>query len=70
MLFWRDWCLEKHKYKSLNAKNRTSDEKENQIYERYKNAVMSHGRHIFARAYDMKKDTVCAYPQYDNALTQ
>ena len=30
------------------------------IYETYKNTVMTHGRHIYAKAYDMVKVTICA----------
>ena len=37
------------------------------IYETYKNTVMPHGRHIYAKAYDMENDTMCAYPQSDHA---
>ena len=29
---------------------------------------MPHGRHIYAKAYDMAKATMCTYPQSDNAL--
>ena len=29
---------------------------------------MPHGRHIYAKAYDMAKETMCAYKQSDNAL--
>ena len=29
---------------------------------------MSHGRHIYAKAYDMAKETMCVYPQSDDAL--
>ena len=29
---------------------------------------MPHGRHIYAKAYDMEKDTICAYPQSDHVL--
>ena len=29
---------------------------------------MPHGRHIYAKEYDMAKDTMCTYPQYDHAL--
>ena len=38
------------------------------IYETYKNTVLPHGRHIYAKEYDMTQDTMCAYPQSDNAL--
>ena len=29
---------------------------------------MPHGRHIYAKAYDMAKETMCAYSQSDHAL--
>ena len=29
---------------------------------------MPHGRHIYAKAYDMEKATMCAYSQSDHAL--
>ena len=29
---------------------------------------MPHGRHIYAKSYDMEKATICTYPQSDNAL--
>ena len=38
------------------------------IYETYKNIVMPHGCHIYAKASDMAQDTMCAYPQSNNAL--
>ena len=39
------------------------------IYETYKNRVMPHGRHIYAKAYDMENSTMCAYSQSDHELT-
>ena len=30
--------------------------------------MILHGRHIYAKAADMAQATMCAYPQYDNAL--
>ena len=42
--------------------------KENRIYETYKNAVMPHGRHIYAKAFDMAKATMCANSHSDHAL--
>ena len=39
------------------------------IYETYKNTVMPHGHHVYAKASDMAKVTMCAYPQYDHTLT-
>ena len=38
------------------------------IYETYKNTVMPHGNHIYAKAYDMAKVTMCAYSQSDHLL--
>ena len=29
---------------------------------------MTHGSHIYAKAYDMAQATMCAYPQSDHAL--
>ena len=29
---------------------------------------MPHGRHIYAKAYDMENETMCTYPHSDNAL--
>ena len=29
---------------------------------------MPHGRHIYAKAYNMEKATMCTYPQSDHAL--
>ena len=38
------------------------------MYETYKNTVMSHECHIYAKASDMAQATMCAYPQSDHAL--
>ena len=43
-------------------------EKQIHIYEAYKNTVMSHGRHIYAKASDMAREKICAYPQSYHAL--
>ena len=69
LLSWRDWYLEKLKYQSQNAQNRRSGKKSNCVYETYINTVMPHGRHISAKASNMANSTMCAYPQFDNALT-
>ena len=68
MISWRDRYLKNIKYQSQNAQNRRSGEKENFIYVTYKNTVMPHGRHIYAKVSDMKKATMCTYPQSDHAL--
>ena len=51
-----------------NDQNRSSGEKAHHIYETYKNTVMPHGRHIYAKASEMANETMCAYPHSDNAL--
>ena len=33
-----------------------------------KNTVIPHGRHIYAKEYDMAQYTMCACPQSDHAL--
>ena len=33
-----------------------------------KNSVMLHGRHIYAKAYDMAKAKICEYLQSDHAI--
>ena len=33
------------------------------IYKTYKNTVIPHGRHIYAKATDMVKTKMCEYPQ-------
>ena len=43
-------------------------EKVNHIYETYKNTVMPHGRHIYARASDIAKSKMCVYPQSYHSL--
>ena len=40
----------------------------NHIYITYKNIAIPHGRHIYAKAYDMANATICPYPQSDHAL--
>ena len=38
------------------------------IYGTYKNKVMPHGRHIYAKSYDMAKAKMCANSQSDHVL--
>ena len=56
------------KARSQNAQNRRSGEKSHHIYETYKNKLMSHGCHIYAKASDMINAIMGTYPQSDNAL--
>ena len=68
MLSWCDRYLKKLKDKSQNTQSRRSGEKAHHIYEIYKNTVIPHGCHIYAKAYDMENTTMCAYPQSDHEL--
>ena len=69
LLSWRNMNLKNLKDKRQNAQIRSSGEKLHHIYETYKNTVMSHGRHIYAKESDMEKSKMCTYPQSDHALT-
>ena len=60
--------MKKLKDQSQNAQNKRSGEKVHYTYEIYRNKVMSHGRHIYAKASDTAQATICAYPQSDHAL--
>ena len=60
--------FEKLKYQSQNEQSRRSGEKVHHLYETYKNTVTPHGLHIYAKASDMKKATMCTYPQSNYAL--
>ena len=55
-------------YKQKNKKR--SSEKANCIYEIYINTVIPHGRHIYAKSYDMEKVRICTYPKSDHSLPQ
>ena len=68
LLLWRDRYLKKLKDKIQKSQSRRSGEKSHHIYETYKNTVMPHGRHIYAKASDMANATMCAYPHSDHAL--
>ena len=68
LLSWHDRYLEKLKVKIQKSKSRKSSERAHQIYETYKNKVMPHGRHIYAKTSDMENVTMCTYPHPDHAL--
>ena len=50
---------------------RTEDQvKKQNVYTKYiLKTVMPHGRHIYAKSYDMVKATMCSYHQSDHELT-
>ena len=59
------------KYLRISAKIlKTEDlgKKQIRIYETYKNTVIPHGLHIYAKAYDTERETMCEYSQSDHAL--
>ena len=55
---WLNRYLKKVKYQSQNFQSRRSGEKAHHIYETYKNSVIPHGRHIYAKASDMAQATI------------
>ena len=68
LLLWRDCYLRKLNNLIQNAQNRRSGEKDNGLFETYKNSVMPHGSHIYATASDMSMDTMFAYPPSQHAF--
>ena len=68
LLSWSDRYLEILKDKSKNAQIRRSGDKSHHIYTTYKNTVMPHGRHIYAKESDMANAKMCTNPHSDNAL--
>ena len=68
LLSWRDMYLKKFKDHSQNSQSRRSGEKAHHIYTTYKNKVMPHGSHIYAKASAMANATMCTYPQSEHAL--
>ena len=68
LVSWQDRYLKKIKDLRQNAQNRSSEEKENRVYETYKNTVKPHGSHIYSKAYDTARETICAYSHSDHAL--
>ena len=65
LLSWRDRYLKKLKDQSQKQKVW----QKNCIYETYKNTVMPHGRHIYAKSSDMEKAIMFPYPQSDHSLS-
>ena len=70
LISWRDRYLKKLKNKRQNDQGRRSGEKEHHIYETYINTVITHGRHIYAKASDTENATMCTYTHPDHALPQ
>ena len=68
LLSWRDRYLKNIKDKIRNDQIRRYGEKSHHIYTTYKNTVMPHGRHIYAKSYDIEKATMCTYPQSGHAI--
>ena len=67
LISWRDWYLKNSNIKSKMLKTE-GPVKCFCMYETYKNAVMPHGHHIYAKSSDMANATMCAYPQSYNSL--
>ena len=63
-----EWSLFKNQGSQQKCSKQKVWEKENGIYETYKNTVMPHGRCISAKAYHIANTTICDNSQYDNLL--
>ena len=68
LLSWRDCYFKNSSIIAKMLKAEGLRKKKIRIYETYKNTVTPHGRHIYAKSYDMAKATVCANSQSDHAL--
>ena len=68
LLSWCDRHLKKLKDQIQNAQSSSSGEKAHHIYTTYKNTVMPHGSHIYAKSSDISNATICTYPQSEHAL--
>ena len=68
LLSWRYRYLRKLRYQIQCDQSRRSGEKAHHIYTTYKNAVMPHGRNIYAKASDKENTTMCTNPHFDHAL--
>ena len=68
LLSWRDFYLKKLRISAKILKTEGLGKNKICIYETYKNTVMPHGRHIYAKSYAMAKETMCAYSQPDHEL--
>ena len=55
--------LKELKDQRKNAQSRRYGEKAHHIYTTYKNTVMPHGSHIYAKESDMENAKMCTYPQ-------
>ena len=60
--------VKKVKYQIQNNQNRRSGEKENSIYETYKNTVIYHEQYIIAKAFNTEKSKIGTYPHSDHTL--
>ena len=61
--------FEKLKDHSYNAQNRMSDKIPNSLFDKYKNTVMLHLKHMFQTKFDMATATMCAYPPLKYAFS-
>ena len=68
LLSWHDPYFKKPDIKVSMLKTEVLVKKKICIYETYKNRLIPHVRHIYAKESDIAQDTICAYPQSDHAL--
>ena len=63
LMSWSDFHLKNSRISAKMLKIEGPGKKKISIYETYKNTVMPHGRHIYAKAYDTAKESICVYSQ-------
>ena len=68
LLSWHDRYFKNLRTSAKILKTEGPREKQIRIYGTYKNSIMLHQSHIYVKAYDMAKATMCAYPQPDHML--
>ena len=68
LLPWRDSYFKNSNIKAKMLKAEGLVKKHIHKYETYKNTVMPHGCHSYAKVSDMAKATMCTYRQYYHAI--
>ena len=68
LLSWRDRNLKNSRIKAKILKIEGPGKKKSCTYETYKNTVMPHERHIYAKSSDMAKATMRSHPESDHTL--
>ena len=68
LLSWRDRYFKNSRISAKMLQTESLGKKKIHIYETYKYTVMPHGRHIYAKSYDMANAKMCTNSQSDHEL--